>query len=157
MIEGPQDLDFLVRTSFGMLQGCRMRNTKTVSASDAELGRYRGMGCCLPLRALPQPRGSFSKASIKPFSECLHKTSTSYEPTSRLIPYPPPSPQSRPPNLADVGYAVYVSMLLPRLASPNDPSAAAFAYFRHAVDRSSTWSFPATEGLQYCLLNKALL
>jgi hypothetical protein len=33
MIEGPQELDFLVRTSFGMLQGCRMRNTKTVSAS----------------------------------------------------------------------------------------------------------------------------
>jgi len=28
-----QDFDFLRSTSFGMLQGCRMRNTKTVSSS----------------------------------------------------------------------------------------------------------------------------
>lgn len=28
-----QDFDFLRNTSFGMLQGCRMRNTKTVSSS----------------------------------------------------------------------------------------------------------------------------
>jgi hypothetical protein len=27
-----QDFDFLRNTSFGMLQGCRMRNTKTVSS-----------------------------------------------------------------------------------------------------------------------------
>lgn len=31
LLEAPgQDLDFLRTTSFGMLQGCRMRNTKTV-------------------------------------------------------------------------------------------------------------------------------
>ncbi|GAQ85883.1 4-hydroxy-3-methylbut-2-en-1-yl diphosphate synthase [Klebsormidium nitens] len=39
MIEGPQDLDFLVRTSFGMLQGCRMRNTKTDYVSCPSCGR----------------------------------------------------------------------------------------------------------------------
>ena len=32
-----QDFDFLRNTSFGMLQGCRMRNTKTVSSSSLSL------------------------------------------------------------------------------------------------------------------------
>lgn len=39
MIEGPQELNFLRTTSFGMLQGSRMRNTKTEYVSCPSCGR----------------------------------------------------------------------------------------------------------------------
>jgi len=39
MLEGPQDLDYLRTTSFGLLQGSRMRNTKTEFVSCPSCGR----------------------------------------------------------------------------------------------------------------------
>jgi len=37
LLEAPeQDFEFIRNTSFNLLQGCRMRNTKTVSRSSAD-------------------------------------------------------------------------------------------------------------------------
>lgn len=52
LLEAPgQDFDFLRNTSFNLLQGCRMRNTKTVSAS---LFSPQEKDSSLPVRCRPK-------------------------------------------------------------------------------------------------------